>query len=109
MAQSVSLSTTGTATMFLNPVAKSTTVLLSASIQSSVSVVQVELSLDDPTIPGGPSATWALLSSATAMSSFSAGLVYTVLSPIGGLRLNSTSMAGSSTTYTLKALQSVTA
>ncbi len=113
MAQTVTLSTTGTATMVVNPVAKATTVILSASINSSVSVVQIEMSLDDPTIVNGPSAVWALLSSATAMSSFSgssgSALTYTVLSPIAQLRLNSTSMAGSSTVYTLKALQSVTA
>ena len=113
MAQTVTLSTTGTATMVLNPVAKATTVIISASINSSVSVVQIEMSLDDPTVLGGPTATWGLLSSATAMSSFSgssgSALTYTVLSPIAQLRLNSTSMAGSSTVYTLKALQSVTA
>lgn len=109
MAQSVSLSTTGTAAMVLNPVAKSTTVILSASVVSSLSVVTVEFSLDDPTIIGGPSATWAPLSSATAMSSFSTALPYTILSPIAQVRLNSTSMVGSSTVYTLKALQSVTA
>lgn len=109
MAQTVSLSTTGTAAMVLNPVAKSTTVIISASVQSSLSVVQIEASLDDPTIPGGPTATWALISSATAMSSWSAALIYTVLTPIAQVRLNSTTMVGSSTVYTLKALQSVTA
>src|SRR5258705_886278 len=109
MAQSVSLSTTGTATMILNPLAKSTTVLLSASVISTgVSTVTIEMALDDPTILGGPASTWATLSSATALSSFTS-LVYTVLSPIGGVRLNSSAMQGSSTVYTLKALQAVTA
>ena len=111
MAQTVTLSTVGTATMVLNPVAKSTTVLLSATLYSSLSVVQVEMSLDDPTIPGGPTATWGLLSSATAMSSLgsSSPLVYTVLSPIAQIRLNSTTITASSQSYTLKALQSITA
>jgi len=109
MAQSVTLSSVGTATIFLNPVAKSTTVLLSASVQSSLSTIQIEVSLDDPTILNGPSATWALLSSATAMSSFSGGFIYTVLGPIGGVRLNSSTVTASSAVFTLKALQSVTA
>ena len=109
MAKSVSLSTTGTAVIVLDPVPKATTVLLSASVQSSLSVVQIEASLDDPTILNGPAATWALVSSATAMSSFAAGLIYTILAPVAQVRLNSTSMVGSSTTYTLKALQAVTA
>jgi len=109
MAQTVSLSTTGTATIVLNPVAKSTTVVLSASVQSSLSVVQVEFSLQNPTELNAPTATWALLSSATAMSSFATALPYTILSPIAQIRLNSTSMVGSSTVYTLQTLQAVTA
>ena len=109
MAQTTSLSATGTAALVLNPVCKSTTVILSASVQSSLSVVTVEASLDDPTLVGGPSAPWAPISSATAMSSFATALIYTILTPIAQVRLNSTSMVGSSTVYTLKALQSVTA
>ena len=112
MAQSVTLSSVGTATMFLNPVAKSTTVLLSASLASTIGVVQIEVSLDDPTILGGPSATWALLSSATAMvgtATVALSALYTVLGPVGGVRLNSSTVTTSSATFTLKALQSVTA
>lgn len=111
MAQSVTLSSVGTASIVLNPVAKATTVIISASVQSSLSTVQVEMSLDDPSAPGytSGSATWALLSSATAMSSFSGAYVYTVLSPIAQVRLNSTTVTASSATWTLKALQSVTA
>ena len=107
MAQSVSLSSAGTAAMFLNPVAKSTTVLL--TIPSS-GVASIEMSLDDPSIPGGPAVTWALLSSAAIISSNQTplNLVYTVLSPIGGVRINCSSNATGGT-YTLKALQSVTA
>ena len=112
MAQSVSLSTVGTATIVLNPVSKSTTVLLSASTGSSLSTIQVDFSIDDPSIPGGPTTTWALLSSAASMGSSTItgnGLVWTVLSPICQVRLNSTAIVASSAVFTLKALQSVTA
>lgn len=112
MAQSVTLSSVGTATIVLNPVSKSTTVILSANVGSSLSTVQVDMSLDDPTIPGGPSATWAVLSSAASMGSSTLAatpLVYTVLSPVGMVRINSTANAGSSAVFTLKALQSVQA
>ena len=66
--------------------------------------------LDDPTIPGGPTATWTLLSSGTAIpsSNLTAGLLYTVLTPIAAVRINSTAQIAGST-FTLKALQSVTA
>lgn len=108
MALSVTLSSAGTAAMTLNPISKSTTVLLSAGSSGTVSI---EMSLDDPTIFGGPATTWALLSSGSQMisSNITGGsLVYTVLSPIGQVRINCSSNAGA-TTYTLKALQSITA
>ena len=108
MAQSVTLSSAGTAAMVLNPVSKSTTVLLSAASSGTVSV---EMSLDDPTIPGGPTATWAVISSAAQMNSSNittGALVYTVLSPIAQVRLNCSSNAGAGT-FTLKALQSISA
>jgi hypothetical protein len=107
MALSVILSSVGTATLALNPVAKSTTILLTAASSGNV---QIDMSLDDPSIPGGPTTSWALLSSAAAMTSsnLANGLVYTVLSPVGMVRINSTALvAGGS--FTLKALQSVTA
>ena len=109
MAQSVSLSSAGTATIILNPVAKTTSVGLTITSGSSNSVVTVEATLGDPTIPGGPSLSWFTISSAAAMTSSNAGnLLYTVLAPIGGVRLNSTTNS-SLTSYTLQALQSVTA
>lgn len=112
MAQSVTLSSAGTATMILNPVAKATTVMLSQTNGSSFATVQIDMSLDDPSQLGVTSAsmTWALLSSAATMlsSNTSAGLVYTVLSPICAVRINST-LLSSQATFTLKALQSVTA
>lgn len=49
MAQSVTLSSAGTATIMLNPVAKSTTVMLTQTLGSSQAVVQLDLTLDDPT------------------------------------------------------------
>ncbi len=103
------------ASMVLNPVSKSTTVMFSATTNSSTAgTVNVDYSLDDPTILGGPTTTWALLSSAAAITSSQVEitpLTWTILSPIGQLRIRSTS--GSTGTgpavYTLKALQSVTA
>ena len=109
MAQSVTMSSAGTATLVLNPVARATTVQLTATSASS-GVSQIEISLDDPTLVGGPTATWSLLSSGTAMQSSNvtaSGLVYTVLSPVGGVRLNSSVLGVGG--LTLKALQSVTA
>lgn len=111
MAQSVTLSSVGTASMVLNPVSKSTTVLISASVASSLTTCVVEMSLDDPTIPGGSTTpTWAVLSSAIlGTSAVVAAATYTVLSPVGMVRINSTTVTASSATWTLRALQSVTA
>lgn len=108
MAQSVTLSSVGTATINLNPVARTTTLMISLT-SASTGAVTLEASLDDPTIAGGPTATWAAISSGTAMASsnvFTTGLVYTLLTPIAAVRLNSTATNGP---ITLKALQSVTA
>lgn len=109
MALSVTLSSVGTAAITLNPIAKSTTVMLSGSVAASSGGVQIDMSLDDPTIFGGPTTTWAVLSSGAGMvSSNVTTLVYTVLSPIAQVRINSTNN-GSTQTWTLKALQSITA
>jgi hypothetical protein len=108
MAQSVTLSSAGTATIILNPVSRTTSVVLTNTLGSSQSVVQIEVTLDDPTTTPAPTLAWALLSSASAMTSSTAlSLLYTVTSPIGGVRLNSSGLIGSSTVFTLKALQSV--
>ena len=98
----------------VNPVARSTTVILSAAVTSSTAGTgYVEYSLDDPSIPGGPAMTWALLSSATALLSSvisAAPYSWTILSPIGALRVNSTGgSTGGVTVFTMKALQSITA
>jgi len=110
-AQVTTLSSAGTSTpIILNPVAKTTTIQLTATSGSSVTAMTVQYTLDDPTTTPAPTITWADLSSAIATSSgtgISGGTTYTVLSPLGGLRLNATSSA--SGTFTLKALQAVTA
>jgi hypothetical protein len=119
MAQSVTITTSAatTGTLILNPVAKSTTVTLTsttaAGTGSSASTVQIEMSLGDPSALGAPTLAWATLSSATAIPSSTAlavPLTYTVLSPIGAVRVNSTTAStGAAITFTLTALQSVTA
>ena len=113
MAQSVTLSSAGTAGIVLDPTKKATTVILTASIASSNTAAQIEMSVDDPSIPGGPATTWTLLSSASGMIGSSAAsavsVVYTILSPLAQVRINSSATAASSNVWTLKALQSITA
>jgi len=108
MAKSVSLSSAGTATIMLDPV-KSTTSLQVTLTAASSGAFQLETSLDDPNVIGSPSATWSPLSSGLAMVSSNvagSGLLYTVLSPLNAVRINSSSNVG---TITLKAHQSVSA
>ena len=91
MALATTLSSVGTSTpIILNPVYKTTTIQVTATSASSTVGTFVQFTLDDPTIFGGPSVTWANLSSAIAVSTGTdlGGLVYTVLSPLGGLRLS---------------------
>lgn len=111
MAQVTTLSSLGTSTpIMLNPVSKTTTIQLTATSGSSNQSLYVQFTLDDPTTTPAPTVSWANLSSAIATSSgvdIGGGLIYTVLSPVGGLRLSSTS--STTGTFTLKALQSVTA
>jgi hypothetical protein len=110
--RTVTLSSVGTAVITLDTNAKSTTVALSAA---SSGAVQLDMSLDDPsalTLAGLSSTNivWALLSSNASMNSsnLASGLIYTVLSPVSMVRINSTALV-SGGSYTLKALQSVTA
>jgi hypothetical protein len=110
MAQVTTLSSVGqSAAINLNPTAKQTTLILTLS-SSAASVVDIQASLDDPSTTPAPTVTWATISSATAMSGATLfdgrGYTLTIVSPLGGVRINSTASAG---TYTLKALQSVTA
>lgn len=110
MARTVTLSSVGTAAIILDPNMRTTSVILSASVASSLTTALIELTLDDPTTTPAPTITWAPLSSALLGSSVAvAAATYTVLSPIGGVRINSTTVTASSATWTLKALQSVTA
>lgn len=111
--RTVTLSSVGTATMILDPDKKSTTLLLTASATSSGNF-QVDISLDDPSIymsSGTVTMTWGMLSSAAGIASSTlttAPLVWTVMSPISAVRINSSTSAGGEV-LTLKALQSITA
>jgi hypothetical protein len=82
--------------------------MLTQTTTTSTGAVQIDMTLDDPTIFGGPSLTWGVLSSGAAMLSSNVGfsLVYTVLSPIGGVRINSSAIGAP---WTLKTLQSISA
>ena len=109
MAQTVTLSSAGTATIALDPVAKSTTVQVSLTAGSSGGFVAVELTLDDMSATPAPTVVWTLLSSAAGQTSSTfTNQLFTVMSPIGGVRLNSSGL-GNVTGLTLKTLQSVTA
>lgn len=109
MARVTTLSSLGTSTpIMLDPVPKSTTVQATVASGSSGSNIFVQYTLDDPTIPG-TTVTWSNLSSAIVSSNADLGVGFTatMLSPIGGLRLSSTTTVTG--TITLKALQAVTA
>ena len=105
MAQSTTLSSLGvSAAISLDPVPKSTTIQVTVASGSSGSNVFVQYTLDTV----GP-ATWASISSAIVSSNADGGVgvTYTMLSPIAGLRLSSTTAVTG--TITLKSLQSITA
>lgn len=104
MAQVTTLSSLGVSTpIMLNPVSKTTTVQITVASGATGPTI-AQYTLDD----GTGTVVWANLSS-TILSSVAdpGGAIYTVLSPLGGLRLNSSATV--SGTITLKALQSVTA
>jgi hypothetical protein len=110
-AQSVTLSSAGTSpsVIILNPVLKATTTQLTVTTGSSATNF-IQYTLDDPTQPGATTPIWANLSSAIASSAIDpaggAGIMYSVLTPIGGLRISSSTYT--SGTITLKALQAIT-
>lgn len=109
MAKTTTLSSLGVSTpIMLDTVPKSTTVQVTVASASSGSNIFVQYTLDDPTIPGTVVA-WANLSSAIVSSNADGGIgaTYTMLSPIGGLRLSSTTAVTGA--VTLKSLQAVTA
>ncbi len=111
-AQSTTLSSAGNSVpIILNPVAKTTTLqyTLSTGIASSISAnAAIQFTLDDPGTTPAPTISWANLSSAITSSAVdsSVGIIYTVLSPLGGVRLTASSTVTG--TITLKSLQSVT-
>jgi hypothetical protein len=124
MAQSVTLSSSGASAsvVVLNPVFNETTMQLTVNSGSS-GVTFVQYTLDPPTLTGtaagavAPTVSWAALGSAVSSAvdltaGGAAGMTFTVLSPLCGLRLFGTnSSAGGSynTTATLRVLQSITA
>lgn len=108
-AQLTSLASAGTATAIIcDPVKKATTVQATVTSGGSAASLFIQFTLDDPTSVTGSSVVWANLSSALTSSGLdtAGGIIYSVLSPIGGLRLSSTTFT--SGTVTLKSLQSVT-
>jgi len=108
------LSSAGTsAAVVLNPVAKATTLQLTVSSSAGAGVMDIQMTLDDPSTTPAQTLTWSIISSAAAIATGTGiadvgGLTYTVVTPIGGVRLHSTANA-TPVTATLKALQSVTA
>jgi hypothetical protein len=108
MAQATSLSSTGVSlAIILNPVLRATTIQYSVASGSSGNAL-IQYTLDDPTLFGAAAPTWATLSSAIISSAadLAGGVVYSMLSPLGGLRLSSTATVTG--TITLKSLQTVT-
>ena len=111
MTQVTVLSSQGVSTaIMLNPVFKTTTVQMTVSAGiSGSSVAFIQFTLDDPTTTPAPTISWANLSSSITSTGLDPnGIIYSVLSPLGGLRISSTT-ATITGTVTLKALQSVTA
>ena len=105
MAQTTTLSSLGTSIpISLDPVPKSTTIQITIASGSSGSNIFAQYTLDTVA-----PVTWAALSSAIISSNdlLVAGVTYTMLSPIAGLRLSSTTTVTGA--VTLKALQAVTA
>lgn len=110
MAQSVTLSSLGvTAGIGLNPVSK-TTIAQITFVATGTSDLTLQATLDDF---GGAVTTpvWANISTTHFSSgNFADGVFITLLSPIAGLRLSSSTWSGGTApTATLKVLQSVTA
>lgn len=103
------LSAAGTSTpIILNPVARTTTVQFSVTSGSTYDAT-IQVTLDDPTSLSTTSVTWTGLSTTHySTANINDGVTLYVTQPIGGLRISSTTNAGSAV-FVLKALQSVTA
>jgi len=109
-AQVTTLSSLGVSTpIMLNPVYKTTTIQVTVASAATGTSSFVQFTLDDPTTTPAPTISWANLSSTivSSVADTGGGLIYTVLSPLGGLRLSSTATVTGA--ITLKALQAVTA
>lgn len=108
MALTTALSSAGTSSaIYLDPVPKSTTAqvsLTSTSTQGALDLI-VQVTLDDLATTASP--TWTAVSTTHYSSTLTDGAMLTILSPVAGLRLSSTTWATG--TATLKAIQSVTA
>jgi hypothetical protein len=109
--RSTTLSSVGTSTpIILDPTAKTTVLQLSLNQNSSLDVT-IQVTLDDPAATPAPTVTWTGLStthySSTTLTAAD-GIFLTVLSPIGGLRISSSTIVAA-TTITLKSLQAVSA
>jgi hypothetical protein len=109
MTRATTLSSVGvSASLMLDPKAKSTVLTLTSLTTTSSLDATVWVTLDtDPTV----TPTWALLSSIHYSSidiELGGGVTLTVLSPIGGVRIASTTIVAGET-ITLKALQSISA
>ncbi len=111
MAQSITLTSCSASTaIILDPKMKTTTMTVTVSTGATGSQGFVQVTLDDPTTTPPPTVTWANVSSAISSSANDGvGTIYTMLSPVGGLRY---SLIGSTQTVagtvTLKVLQSIT-
>lgn len=104
---SVTLSSAGTSTQInLDPTAKATAVILSVTGASN-SDLTVQGSMWVPGSAG--TAGWAAVSShiTSSIGSFADGVYLSLLSPVAGLRLSSTTWAAGS--VTMQIIQSVTA
>jgi hypothetical protein len=115
-ALTVTLSSAGVSpsVIILNPVLKATSVQLSVTA-GSIGTNFIQYTLDDPTqqqtLGVFTTPVWANLSSAVTSAGIDpatgqGGIMYSVLTPIGGLRISSSTYTGG--TVTLKALQAIT-
>lgn len=107
-AVATTLSSAGTSTpIYLDPVPKSVSIILSLTSTSTQGALDllIQSTLDDLQSVASP--TWVAVSTTHYSSSLTDGTMLTLLSPVAGLRLSSTTWATG--TATLKALQAVTA
>lgn len=111
MAQSVTLSSLGvTAGIGLNPVSKTTIAQITFVTTGSSLDLTLQATLDD--FGGAATPVWANISTthwSSATVTAGDGVFITLLSPIAGLRLSSSTISGTGNLITLKVLQSVTA